>query len=79
MIANSSVIGEDKISIPVGYSERSRAEASNPVATTLEYRNLIDNLLNILMGVDHEKNKKGVNTLGKEIKVFLVTYMLLLE
>ena len=58
MVNNTSVIGEGDVTIPVGYSQRAKAAASNPVATTLEYKNLIDNLLNILVGVEQNKDKK---------------------
>ena len=35
MKKNSSVLVYDNITVPVGYTERTRAAAQNPVATTL--------------------------------------------
>ena len=60
MKKNSSVLAYDDI--PVGYIERARAAAQNPVATTLEYQNLIENILATLIKVKinsfDTKNKK---------------------
>ena len=58
MVNNASVIGEGDVTIPVGYSQRAKPAPSNTVTTTLEYKNLIDNILKILVGVDQNKEKK---------------------
>ena len=66
---NSSVIASDNIEVPVGYTDRARAAARNPVATTLEYQNLIENILTILM-------KVKMKTFGTKYKKVRSTYFM---
>ena len=61
MKKNSSVLAYDDIMVPVGYIERARAAAQNPVATTLEYQNLIENILATLI-------KVKINSFGTKYK-----------
>ena len=58
MLHHSTTEGEGNIPFPLGYTARAKAAAENPVATTLEYMSLIDHLLEILIGVERNENKK---------------------
>ena len=58
MVSNSTFIEEGEIPIPVGYSDRAKAAAMNPIATSIEYKNLIENVLNILIGIKTFTQKK---------------------
>ena len=53
--------------VPVGYTERSRVAAQNPVATTLEYQNLIENILATL-------TKVKINSFGIKYKKVRSSY-----
>ena len=67
MKKNSSVLAYDDIMVPVGYTERARAAAQNPVATTLEYQNLIENILATLI-------KVKINSFGTKYKKVRSSY-----
>ena len=58
MVDNATIIGEDSLPVHVGFSDRARAAASDPVATILEYKNLINNLLKILIGIAQNSNNE---------------------
>ncbi len=64
---NSTVLISENVSIPVNFQARATAAMNNPVATALEYINLLDNVYSILFGVqlaDTQLNpyKKNVRT-----------------
>jgi hypothetical protein len=50
----------------MSYDARAKAAVENPVATTLEYMALIDNLLEILIGVERNEKKKDSIFFAKE-------------
>ena len=71
MVSNSTFIEEGEIPIPVGYSDRAKAAAMNPIATSIEYKNLIENVLNILIGIKTFTQKKRSMYYLQQKKEFL--------
>ena len=58
MMDDSTIMEVGTIPFPVNYTARAKAAVDNPVATTLEYMALMDNVLEILIGVTRNEKKK---------------------
>ena len=51
MEEDSTILAVGDVQVPINYSARAKAAASNPVATVLEYEALVENLLTVLIGI----------------------------
>ena len=56
------LVGEGNIRVPCGYSARAKAAVRNPVATVMEYKTLLDNIMSCLIKRDPTSQASGSKT-----------------
>ena len=73
LIANSQVLGQSNIKLPVGYIARANRASSNPIAMAAEYQYLIRCVVEILFGIPPNNFTVGCKGKSNRTKYFKCT------
>ena len=67
---NGTLLGSGNIPIPASHAARVRATCENPVASVLEYRSLVHNILTVLLKVDVQHSRRADTNSTKKTRYY---------